>query len=482
MPQTTITGSRPVSIPGLPDDLDAFPIYRVMVAAEGRETSRKLLRLEVRAAYTEHAEDWSDALASLDRRDREWLLKNKSGQRKKLQERFGTQALRLLYLWCASGIAIFEVEVPPAHGAGHGALISWRLTDPIQDHVRQTADQSRAQRARLTEEASNLAAALDGYPDAGLLAELLNAPRNPSYLEHTITVARDYLARPPVRSGEICARSATWDLLTRLGRATEKDYSKDPAPIGEGGQGSVLGAVHKITGVRVAFKRLRFHDEDCHARMRREIEAGHRFAEHPNVVPVLDADHEGRWFTMPVADGTAASHACELRETCALRGLVEAVCDALRRPHEEDWIHRDVKPANILLLEGRWTVGDWGLGRRPRGETSDPRRTRSGSGFGTEGFAAPELSDNAHEVTAAADIYSLGQVIGTLVTGQRPQANIPCCHLLAPGKPSSSRPHAGLRLTGRKVSTSSFACLIASHKPPPRRRQRLRQAKGRKSR
>lgn len=53
------------------------------------------------------------------------------------------------------------------------------------------------------------------------------------------------------------------------------------------------------------------------------------------------------------------------------------------------------------------------------------RRTRTGTGFGTEGFAAPEMSDDAHDSPPATDIYSIGQLIGAILTGRRPQANIP---------------------------------------------------------
>src|SRR6266851_10242514 len=135
-----------------------------------------------------------------------------------------------------------------------------------------------------------------------------------------------------------------------------------------------------------------------------------------------------------------------------------SVCEGLRRPHVEGWIHRDIKPGNLLLLDGRWVVGDWGQGRRPRGETSDPRRTRTGTGFGTEGFAAPELSDDAHEVTPATDIYSLGQLVGALLTGSSPQSNIPCYRLSDHGELSSRRPHGSPPPTVRRTSTSSSAC------------------------
>ena len=70
-------------------------------------------------------------------------------------------------------------------------------------------------------------------------------------------------------------------------------------------------------------------------------------------------------------------------------------------------------------------MADWGLTRRPRGKTTNPDRTRAGEAFGTDGWAAPELSSDPHSVGPPADIYSIGQIIGWAVTGRRPQANTP---------------------------------------------------------
>jgi protein kinase-like protein len=108
-----------------------------------------------------------------------------------------------------------------------------------------------------------------------------------------------------------------------------------------------------------------------------------------------------------------------------VRDLVTAMCMALREPHRQGWVHRDLKPDNLLRFADRWVVADWGLGRRPRGQTTHPRRTQVGVQFGTEGFAAPELAVDAHTAEPAADVYSIGQIIGWALTGAWPQQNVP---------------------------------------------------------
>lgn len=208
-------------------------------------------------------------------------------------------------------------------------------------------------------------------------------------------------------------------------RGQRKDYRLERVPIAQGGQAVVFRGVHKATQVPVAFKKLVAHNSSAVARMRREIEASRRFGDHPHVMPLLDADARNSWFVMPLADATASTLAGELADPARLRELVTAVCLALREPHRLGWVHRDLKPDNILMLDGRWTVADWGLGRRPRGQTSDPRRTAAGAQFGTIGFAAPELAVDAHGSGPQADVYSIGQLIGWALTAQWPQANIP---------------------------------------------------------
>ncbi|MGX4733255.1 protein kinase domain-containing protein [Kitasatospora griseola] len=257
----------------------------------------------------------------------------------------------------------------------------------------------------------------------------------------------------------------------------KRHYKQESATIGKGGQGEVRSATHKPTGVKVAFKRRGSDMPDAVARMTREIHIGRRLGDHPHVMPVLDAATDHRWFIMPFAEATAEDRGAELRAPDRLRVLVDAVASALAAAHHHDWIHRDVKPSNILLLDGTWRLADWGLVRRPRGETTNPDRTRFA--VGTPGFAAPELSNpaRAHDAGPASDIYGLGQVIGWALTGETPQINIP---LLPPSGPWRHIVQQATQLdpTQRPQTITAFLALLerelaASRELPVVRAQRL---------
>lgn len=187
--------------------------------------------------------------------------------------------------------------------------------------------------------------------------------------------------------------------------------------------------MHKPTGVEVAFKRRTSWAADAIARMGREIEFGKRFSAHDHIMPVLDHCLMEEWFVMPLAQVNAEQARSSLSGDAELLDLVLATCSALEVAHGAGWLHRDLKPANVLLVNGRWTVADWGLGRRPRGETTHIGRTIVGEFFGTYGFAAPEQAVDAHAATASADFYSLGQIIGWARTGSTPKHGVP----LVPG-------------------------------------------------
>ncbi|WP_422773664.1 protein kinase domain-containing protein [Plantactinospora sp. WMMC1484] len=184
-------------------------------------------------------------------------------------------------------------------------------------------------------------------------------------------------------------------------------------PIGQGGFAVVRKAKRKSDGEIVAFKQP-LNDEIARQRIRREIDVQTQLA-HPNIMPILHADPDRMWFTMPLAEG----HMLQLREELVeedLYNILYDVAGALAVAHAAGFIHRDVTPNNILALPRtsgrggrRWVIADWGLVRRPDSQVSR-QITRSQHIVGTYGFMAPETFVDGHDATAASDVYSLGRV------------------------------------------------------------------------
>jgi hypothetical protein len=265
-----------------------------------------------------------------------------------------------------------------------------------------------------------LAQASDSEPAYLLGSMPSNDPAHIRPVLVRITMHRPSAPRP----GAIPA-ARSYDVVSQSARGERDDYALEPRPLAPpGGQGTVFPATHKASGTAVAFKRRSGWREQGARRMRREVEIAQRLGGNPHVMPVLDYDPAYSWFVMPKADATVEERRADLQEPDQLRALVEAVAAGLADAHQHDWIHRDIKPANILLLEGRWVVADWGIVRRPRGQTSTAGLLTNAS-IGTTGFAAPELSIDGHDVSAASDIYSLGQLIGWIFNGTAPRTNVP---------------------------------------------------------
>ncbi|WP_434444401.1 serine/threonine-protein kinase [Lentzea sp. E54] len=215
------------------------------------------------------------------------------------------------------------------------------------------------------------------------------------------------------------------NLLGDHSRHDQRAYRLGHRPLGRGGQAEVFPAEHKATGAQVAFKRRRSWNVEAVARMQREIEFGQLSLDNDHIMPVLDFGLKHDWFVMPLAQSNAEDERLSLQDDAALTTLVLGVCSALEAAHHEGWLHRDLKPANLLQVDGRWTVADWGLGRRPRGDTTFTGRTKAGEFLGSEGYAAPEQTTDAHGATASADLYSLGQIIGWARTGRTPKHGSP---------------------------------------------------------
>ncbi|PTL55423.1 serine/threonine-protein kinase [Paraconexibacter algicola] len=162
-------------------------------------------------------------------------------------------------------------------------------------------------------------------------------------------------------------------------------------------------------------------DDDARTRFTREARAAARLSGHPHVVTVYDAgEHDGQAYLVMAlyAGGTVADR---LRDdglpatATALRWLREAA-DGLDAAHAADVVHRDVKPANLLLDErDRVAVGDFGIAKAAWNASV----TQTGLVVGTAAYLAPEQRTGG-TATAATDRYALGVVAHQLLTGTRP--------------------------------------------------------------
>ncbi|MGW2516417.1 protein kinase domain-containing protein [Streptomyces sp. NPDC001617] len=208
--------------------------------------------------------------------------------------------------------------------------------------------------------------------------------------------------------------------------------------LGSGGMGHVWLAHDQRLACEVALKEIVFRDpepagEEREARVARaRAEARHAagLRGHPHVVTVHDVlEHEGLpWIVMEyVAGATDLRDLVEQRgplapAECARIGL--AVLDALTAGHDRGVMHRDVKPANILLAPdrsgapyGRILLTDYGISVQP--DAGETRYTLASVLVGTSGYLAPERATGGPP-TPATDLFSLGCTLYYGVEGRGP--------------------------------------------------------------
>ncbi len=203
-------------------------------------------------------------------------------------------------------------------------------------------------------------------------------------------------------------------------------------------------------GVDVALKLVR-PELSAEANFRHRFELEVSIAQrvtHPNVVPVLDnGEHEGDpWLTQGLVTGGSLLDVLDERGSVPLDEALRLIGDAaagLDAVHAAGLIHRDVKPANILLHDdGTAAITDFGFARDT---ASDRRYTRPGETLGSMYYMAPEQIEAA-EVGPATDVYALGCVLFELVVGitpfgDKPGMGVMMAHLDAePPHPSDRRP------------------------------------------
>ncbi|HRW02826.1 MAG TPA: serine/threonine-protein kinase, partial [Tetrasphaera sp.] len=191
--------------------------------------------------------------------------------------------------------------------------------------------------------------------------------------------------------------------------------------LGEGGMGVVHLALDRA-GRAVAIKVLRPHvaaDPAARTRLAREVDTLSRIR-HPNVAPIIDHDVEGerpyivtRYIAGPGLD-EVVDDAGPLRGAALLQ-VGRGLAGALHAIHEAGVIHRDVKPGNILLLDGEPILIDFGIAH----VADDVRLTRTGLVMGTPGYLSPEIVEGA-AVTDSTDWWGWAATLGFAAQGRPP--------------------------------------------------------------
>lgn len=200
------------------------------------------------------------------------------------------------------------------------------------------------------------------------------------------------------------------------------------ALIGRGGMASVYRGIDRSLGRSVAVKIFAAAAEGIDDTARRQSETALLASvEHHALVRLYDADYDhaiGReYLVMELVDGRDLRQSLRLgrMSPADAAGVAADLAEALHVIHERGIVHRDVKPANVLLspahLPGRrWNakLADFGIARL----IDDARLTHTGAFVGTAGYLSPEqVSGNAPGT--AADVYSLGLVLLEARTGQQ---------------------------------------------------------------
>jgi eukaryotic-like serine/threonine-protein kinase len=251
--------------------------------------------------------------------------------------------------------------------------------------------------------------------------------------------------------------------------ASKLDRYRYISDLGRGGMSHVVLAQDILLGRRVALKRMNAGDDTrALLRLRREALIGASVS-HPNLVSIYDivAAGGGEYvIVMEYVEGET------LRQALAggrrlpvgrVLAILDGVAAALDAIHEQKIVHRDVKPANILLAtSGEVKLADLGIASAP----DRTRITMEGSILGTLSYIAPEQLQG-HAVSPASDIYSLAAVAYEALAGRKahPESNA-----LALVHAISTRPPPDLRAAWPEAPPAAAQLLVRAMAPDPAKR------------
>ncbi len=223
---------------------------------------------------------------------------------------------------------------------------------------------------------------------------------------------------PPRTGGVSPVSGAAWPGVARM----VADRYQLEEPIATGGVAIVWRAHDIVLARSVAVKLLHPHltgDSTTVERFRREAQAAAQLT-HPNAVAIYDSGLEDDlvYLVMEYVDGPSLRdviHEQGALDSTVVAALGEQIASALGEAHVHGFVHRDVKPANILLTgEGLPKVTDFGIAKALG---QDDTLTTPGTVIGTAAYLAPEQLEGL-EVDTRADVYALGVLLYECLTGE----------------------------------------------------------------
>jgi len=188
--------------------------------------------------------------------------------------------------------------------------------------------------------------------------------------------------------------------------------------LGAGGMGTVYLARDPELDRQVAIKLVKddlTDDPELRARFSREARAAARLS-HPNIITIFDIGEDGGrpFIAMEYVEGESLADMIRRQALLTLDqilGYMQALCDGLAHAHRAGIVHRDVKPANVLVgLDGTVKIVDFGIARR-----GDSQLTRNGVLLGTLNYMAPEQVQG-RGVDARSDQFAVGCVFYEVLT------------------------------------------------------------------
>ncbi|MCO5169822.1 MAG: protein kinase [Planctomycetes bacterium] len=233
-----------------------------------------------------------------------------------------------------------------------------------------------------------------------------------------------------------------------------------------------MGVVHRAlderTGRVVALKLMLDAGPDEAARLAREVGALASL-DHPGIVAVRDVGRAGEraYLAMELVEGTSLAQRLRAGPLPVAEAVdvVGQVAAALAHAHGRGVLHRDVKPANVLLdRAGRARLADFGLARR----AGDARLTATGELLGTPAYMAPEQANaDRARVGPWSDVWALGAVLHEALTGRAPFGGATALATLAAVLEAAPAPVSALR-PGVPPDLEAL-CLRCLDKDPARR-------------